>query len=61
MKIPYIISPFPWITNHEKDIILIGLNDIGTAPPTIPKRPSDLDRDDSISCFVERARSLFHK
>lgn len=39
---PYIIGPIPWFTNHEKDIIFVGLTLTTTPPPDIPNSPEIL-------------------
>lgn len=36
---PYFIGPIPWLTNHEKDIIFVGLTPATTPPPGIPNPP----------------------
>ena len=37
---PYFLGPIPWLTNHEKDILFIGLTPATTPPPGIPTAPS---------------------
>lgn len=36
---PYFIGPIPWITNHENDIIFVGLTDAAPVPENIPENP----------------------
>lgn len=36
---PYFIGPIPWFTNHEKDIIFVGLTPSAVPPPGVPSPP----------------------
>lgn len=36
---PYFIGPIPWFTNHEDDIIFVGLNYSAQPPPDVPSHP----------------------
>lgn len=36
---PYFIGPVPWFTNHEDDIIFIGLTQASAPPPGVPAPP----------------------
>lgn len=37
---PYFIGPLPWFTNHEDDILFIGLNFTAQPPPGVPPPPA---------------------
>lgn len=36
---PYFIGPIPWFTNHEDDILFVGLNFTAQPPPNVPAHP----------------------